>query len=194
MADSVLDSPFLADNNLNVRFKGTYGFSVVFRRDGIQAVRSEFPELGPFLDLTLRKDCNAFFLNPLLLADGSRVAPHRDYSLHAYCPDAPAPRAVSVLYLRVPPLLAGGRLRLYRDDVPLVDIAPEGGMVLEFRGNLRHEVTPVSAGAPEARHSRISLVVEQYRVAKRDLAAIPPMHVGTRRDLGFDDLVAIYAR
>ncbi len=32
----------------------------------------------PYLDQALQPECNAFYLNPLLLGEGSRVDPHID--------------------------------------------------------------------------------------------------------------------
>jgi hypothetical protein len=100
--DAVLQSPYMSVNNLNMRFAGTYGFSVVFRRDAIAEVERAFPAFAPFLREALRPECNAFFLNPLLIADGGAVMRHHDYSLSTYVPDTKFPEAVSVLYVEVP--------------------------------------------------------------------------------------------
>lgn len=184
MRDAILESPLMAANNLNWRFEGTYGFSVVFTRPALPRIREEFPAFGPYLDAAVQRDCNAFFLNPLLVADGGQVQPHVDYSLHSYCEGLPLPRVVSVLYLNVPPSLEGGRLRLFRDDRPLADLPPREGALVIFRGDLRHAVSPVLRGAPNILAPRLSLVMEQYRVPRRLLARLPEFHVGTRREPG----------
>jgi hypothetical protein len=67
LRDSILASPYLAANNLNYRFTGTRGFSVVFRREGLARVREEFPSFAPYLDAVVDERCNAFFLNPLVI-------------------------------------------------------------------------------------------------------------------------------
>lgn len=182
--EAVLGSPYMSVNNLNMRFSGTYGFSVVFRRDDLAAVEAAFPAFGPFLRLALFDDCNAFFLNPLLIANGSGVMPHRDFSLNTYVPGVASPRAVSVLYVDVPRGLVGGALRLYRGERLLCELPPRSGALLTFRGDLRHEVTPVSAGAPTIYDARLSLVVEQYRLPDDELARVPAVHVGSRRPAG----------
>ena len=78
-------SPYFAINNLNRDFVNTKGFSVVFQRAGLAEVEQKFPYFKPYLDLALQPNCNAFYLNPLLLKEGSRVDPHIDRSLRSYC-------------------------------------------------------------------------------------------------------------
>ena len=68
----ILGSRWFAANNLNRDFVGTRGFSVVFRRDSLPRVEREFPFFKPYLDRALRPDCNAFYLNPLMLVAGLR--------------------------------------------------------------------------------------------------------------------------
>ncbi|MCY7284473.1 MAG: 2OG-Fe(II) oxygenase, partial [Cyanobacteria bacterium CAN_BIN43] len=80
----ILSCPYFAVNNLNRDFVGTKGFSVVFRRSHISTVEQQFPYFQPYLERALQPDCNAFYLNPLLLKTGSRVDPHIDRSLRSY--------------------------------------------------------------------------------------------------------------
>lgn len=178
--DEVLASPYMAPSNLNARFEGTYGFSAVFRRDAASTLLARFPSFKPFLAAALLDGCNAFFLNPLLVLDGAGVKPHRDFSLRSYCPDAPFPTGVAVLYLQVPPGLEGGELKLYDEAVPIASVAPREGTLLTFRGDLRHEVAPVRQGAATRETARLSLVMEQYRLPHRRLAELPPCHIGSR--------------
>lgn len=182
--DAILDAPYMSVNNLNRRFEGTYGFSVVFRQDTVDQVLAQFPAFGPYLAKALRADCNAFFLNPLLIGDGAGVKPHVDHSLHSYCPDVTFPRVVSVLYVDVPAGLEGGELWLYRGQKRVAALAPKAHRLLTFRGDLRHEVRPVQAGAPDIFEARISLVIEQYRVPDDQLSAVPACLIGTRRTAG----------
>ena len=93
---------YFSVNNLNRDFVKTKGFSVVFQRDGLSIVEQKFPFFKPYLDLAIQPDCNAFYLNPLLLEEGSRVDPHIDRSLRSYYKTIDSPFLVSVLYVRVP--------------------------------------------------------------------------------------------
>lgn len=182
--DAILASPYMSTNNLNMRFEGTYGFSVAFRRDAIAQVLSEFPAFAPYMDAALKPEANAFFLNPLLIANGGGVKPHHDFSLHAYVPDAEAPVAVSVLYVEVPAGLKGGHFRLYDGQRVLAEVPPLARHLLTFRGDLRHEVLPVETGAPDIYEARLSLVVEQYRLSDEQLGRMPAMRIGSRRMTG----------
>jgi hypothetical protein len=179
--EAILDSRYMSVNNLNARFAGTYGFSVVFNREGVIEVKREFPAFAPYLDLALDAKANAFFLNPLLVADGAGVAPHVDLSLATYCPEVQPPRRVSVLYVAVPQALEGGELCLYRGERPVAKLQPQQGALLHFRGDLRHEVLPVRAGAPTIYDARLSLVMEQYRVPDDLLPGVPRFLIGSRR-------------
>lgn len=188
--DAILDAPYMSVNNLNGRFTGTYGFSVVFRRDTVDQVTALFPAFRPYLAAALRPECNAFFLNPLLIGDGAGVKPHIDHSLHSYCPEVSFPRVVSVLYVDVPARLEGGELWLYRGRRRVAELAPRAQRLVTFRGDLRHEVRPVASGAPDIFEARISLVVEQYRVRQDLLPGVPACKVGTRRSAGAPSALA----
>jgi hypothetical protein len=182
LASAILSSPYLDANNLNYRFSGTQGYSIIFRRDGIDAVRRDFACFGPYLDAVLRPACNAFFLNPLVIReDEAGVAPHVDRSLRSVTRPAepPNPRLVSVLYVEVPQGMRGGELMLFRGLLPVARLRPEPGTLLEFNGSLRHCVKAVHfSGSDEA---RISLVCEQYRLDEELLARIPQYTVRSMR-------------
>lgn len=184
LREAILRSHYVADTTLNERFSGTRGFTVVFRRDGIDEVLKHFPEFGAYLYRVLDRSCNAFYLNPLVIRKGARVAPHRDQSLRSWVrPQEPGfPRKVSVLYVQKPEELQGGSLILHRRG-PLATIEPRPNTLVEFLGYLRHEVTEVQG--QDDLPSRISLVCEQYRVPKRILDAVPSFAVKSRR--GFED-------
>ncbi|MEB3196884.1 MAG: 2OG-Fe(II) oxygenase [Candidatus Sericytochromatia bacterium] len=179
---AVLNSPLMGASNLNQRFTGTYGFSVAFCRSQLDEVITQFPAFAPFFEAALRPECNAFFLNPLLITNGAGVAPHIDLSLSSHIPGVRTPRSVSVLYLEVPPSLRGGDLKLYEGQRLKATVTPREGALVTFRGELRHEVTPVDAGAPDIYEARLSLVVEQYRLTDVQLAHLPDVRVGTRRE------------
>jgi hypothetical protein len=171
----VLGSPYFAANTLNRDFVGTRGFSVVFRSQGRAEVARVFPFFGPFLERALRADCNAFYLNPLLLARGSRVDPHVDRSLRSYCKGVPTPLCVSVLYVDVPASLVGGELVLARGKRRLARIRPVASTLLSFDGDLVHSIERV-----ESADERLSLVCEQYALEPEELEHIPAFAVETR--------------
>lgn len=160
------------------------GFSVAFRREGLGHMESHFPEFMEYLTAVLHPAANAFFLNPLVIYRGSRVAPHIDRSLKSWTvPDVPpCPTKVSVLYVDVPKDLEGGAFVLHRRR-PVATIQPRKNLLLEFQGKLRHEVTEVLRAGPdpELPQPRISLVCEHYRLAPHLLARVPAFHVRTKR-------------
>ena len=171
----VRKSPFFTVNNLNRDFVGTRGFSVVFRRSAIDRVLAAFPWTQRYLERALRPDCNAFYLNPLQLAQGSHVSPHIDRSLRAYVLDVDPPRAVTVLYVDVPAGMKGGELVLRRGRKFLARIAPQQGLLLEFDGDLDHAVERVDTGG-----LRLSVVCEQYDLPEDELAGVPEYRVESR--------------
>jgi len=169
--------PYLAPNNLTYDFVGARGFSVVFKRSGIARVKERFEWLGPYLDTLLDADCNAFYLNPLLLVASSRVDPHIDRSLRAYSRTVDPPRYVSVLYVTLPETMQGGQLVLSQGKREVGRITPEVNKVVRFQGDLMHHVTPLGS---ETRGERLSVVCEQYDLPSEILAAIPELGLESR--------------
>lgn len=168
----ILSSRFLVANNLNRDFVGTRGFSIVFHRSELPRVEREFPYFAGYLKRALREDCNAFYLNPLLLAQGSRVDPHVDRSLRAYCPTIVCPVVVSVLYVVVPEPLAGGSLVLSRGKRTLGKVCPAVNKLVVFGGDLMHAVERLDSPG-----RRLSLVCEQYQLSEDELADVPKFQV-----------------
>ncbi|MDX2270497.1 MAG: 2OG-Fe(II) oxygenase [Cyanobacteriota bacterium] len=171
----ILASPYLSVNNLNRDFVDTQGFSIVFQRAGIPQVEERFPFLSPYLQRVLLPDCNAFYLNPLLLKQGSRVDPHIDRSLRSYCKTIDPPAWVSVLYLHLPTPLAGGSLILKSGKKQVGSILPQVNQLLYFQGNLTHAVTPL-----KSQGIRLSLVCEQYLLEAKALPEIPEFTLESR--------------
>ena len=167
--------PYFTTNNLNRDFVGTKGFSVVFQRTGIAEVEQKFPYFKPYLNLALRSECNAFYLNPLLLTAGSRVDPHIDRSLRSYCKTIEPPALVSVLYVQLPPDMQGGELVLRCDKRQVGQIKPQVNTLVYFQGNLTHSVNPVQTPG-----KRLSLVCEQYSLSESELREIPKFIVESR--------------
>jgi hypothetical protein len=188
LQDSAFDAAYLFDlrqqirncryfavNNLNRDFVGTRGFSIVFRRSAMQRVIDEFPWTAPYLAKALHADCNAFYLNPLQLTEGSHVAPHIDRSLHAYAVDVLPPLQVSVLYIEVPEGLRGGGLVLRRGKKFLGRVTPKEGLLVKFHGDLEHAVDKVDTPG-----LRLSLVCEQYLLDEQELAEVPEFTIESR--------------
>jgi hypothetical protein len=178
----VRSHPLLAGTTLNARFSGTQGFSIALTRSGFARLEKNFPPFHRYVEKVTPDRCNAFFINPLVIAEGSHVAPHIDRSLGPWCrPDLPPyPVKVSVLYLEVPDDLVGGRLLLHPPFWSLLakpEIVPKTGLLFEFRGDLRHEVAEVT----QAHTPRISLVMEQYELPPYLLRKIPDFHVRSKR-------------
>jgi hypothetical protein len=175
LARAIRASPLFTTNTLNRDFVGTRGFSVVFRRSELARVAREFPAFGPYLALALRPDANAFYLNPLELAQGSRVDPHVDRSLRSYLKDILPPLEVSVLYLELPPAMQGGELVLARGKKHLARIRPVPGMLVRFEGDLTHSIARL-----ESPGKRLSLVCEQYELTSDELEQVPAYALESR--------------
>ena len=168
-------SPYFTTNNLNRDFIQTKGFSVVFQRQGIKTVQEKFPFFKPYLDLALQSSCNAFYLNPLLLQEGSRVDPHIDRSLRSYCKTIEPPSLVAVLYVRVPENMEGGELILKSNNRQIGKIKPQTNLLVYFQGNLTHSINSVKTPG-----NRLSLVCEQYDLTDREIEDVPIHSVESR--------------
>lgn len=171
----ILACPYFTTNNLNRDFVGTKGFSVVFRRSHLTTVEQRFPYFKQYLNQAMQPECNAFYLNPLLLKSGSRVDPHIDRSLRSYCKSIEPPAVVSVLYVVVPPDLEGGELVLRTAKRQVGKILPQSNTLLFFQGNLTHSVNPVTSSSV-----RLSLVCEQYNLDDEQLWDIPEFEIESR--------------
>ncbi|NJO73059.1 MAG: 2OG-Fe(II) oxygenase [Leptolyngbyaceae cyanobacterium RM1_406_9] len=167
--------PYFVVNNLNRDFVNTKGFSLVFQRSGLAEVERRFPFFKQYLAIALQPDCNAFYLNPLLLKTGSRVDPHIDRSLRSYCKTVEPPNVVSVLYVRVPDDLEGGELVLQKGKRQVAQIRPQTNVLLWFQGDLTHSINPVTRST-----NRLSLVCEQYSLSESERREIPEFTLESR--------------
>jgi hypothetical protein len=167
--------PYFTTNNLNRDFVDTKGFSVVFQRGGLTQVEQKFPFFKPYLDLAILPTCNAFYLNPLLLQQNSRVDPHVDRSLRSYCKTIDPPAFVSVLYIKLPANMEGGELILSHPKRQVGCIKPQVNTLLYFQGDLIHAVSQVKTPG-----SRLSLVCEQYSLSDTELEEIPHFTIESR--------------
>jgi 2OG-Fe(II) oxygenase superfamily len=171
----ILACPYFAVNNLNRDFVGTKGFSIVFQRSHLAEVERQFPFFKRYLEQALESNCNAFYLNPLLLKLGSRVDPHIDRSLRSYCKTVEPPAIVSVLYVQVPSDLQGGELVLRNHKQQVGQVKPQVNTLLHFQGDLTHSVNALAAPG-----DRLSLVCEQYCLSELELREIPEFTVESR--------------
>jgi 2OG-Fe(II) oxygenase superfamily len=166
----ILASSYLAESQLSNEFVQTQGFSIVFKRDGMDQVYRQFPFFQPYIETALKPACNAFYLNPLILSGDSCVKPHVDCSLSSYGKVWTVPCLVSVLYVSVPSDLQGGQLIL--KDKQTWEIEPEQNLLLHFLGTVIHSVNPV-----QTVNKRISLVCEQYNLPQERLDQIPSFDI-----------------
>ncbi|MBD2259749.1 2OG-Fe(II) oxygenase [Pseudanabaena sp. FACHB-2040] len=169
---AILACPYFATNNLNRDFVDTKGFSIVFQRSHLAQVEQQFPFFKPYLDRALSPAHNAFYLNPLLLRQGSRVDPHIDRSLRSYCKTVQPPAVVSVLYVQVPADLQGGELVLRNHRQQVGKITPKANTLVCFQGDLTHSVNALQKPG-----ERLSLVCEQYSLDEPELRDIPPFTI-----------------
>ena len=188
LCQAVVDSPWLAGTTLNMRFASTWGFSVAFRRAGLDRVRKTFPDFIPYLDLVLEDGYNAFFLNPLVIFRGGQVQAHIDCSLRSYTLplEPPFPGKVSVYYAQIPAQLEGGQLLLSDErGRQLACVQPVANLLVQFDGELMHQVTPFEGGVcAQLDRSRISLVCEHYRLSDALLMRVPDFHLESSKEFG----------
>lgn len=187
-ASFIRDHPLLATTTLNSKFTGTQGFSIAFTRSGFARLDKSFPLFSTYIERVALDCCNAFFLNPLVIAQGSAVDIHIDRSLGPWTrpEECPFPIKVSVLYIDLPQDLLGGDLSLHLPFWALgtrSNFTPKKGRLFEFRGDLRHQVSEVKkASAP-----RISLVLESYSMPVHLLEKLPQLY--TRSTRSFDSFL-----
>lgn len=186
LAQAVLASPYLASSDLDHGFEQTYGFSVLFQRTQVERFLKLLPSARPCLEKMLRRDCQAFLVNPLVIHEGAAVAPHVDKTLMSFLPPGakvPYPHCVSVLYLALPPNLQGGELIFHRNALVKAQFSPQVNTLVEFPGWLYHEVKPWRQRAWDGKQPspRVSLVCEQYRLKAGLLEQIPDFHLESTR-------------
>lgn len=169
----VLSSIYLGKGPFADSFVKTQGFSIVFTRTGLSEVENNFPYLKPFLANVLLNDCNAFFINSLILDGGSRVNPHIDCRILPDNSGNIIPNLVSVLYVQVPTNLQGGELVLETgNNNENILIQPQTNALIYFRGDLIHSVNQV-----HSLQQRISLVCEQYNLNEVLLQNFPTLKI-----------------
>jgi hypothetical protein len=200
LREALLASRFVAHSPLMGTFQASKGFAFIFTEAGKATLLERFPFLTDYLSLVMepattrgllpwrerlfgprqeRLRPNAFYLNLLLLEAGKGVGRHIDATLQepSGVPGA-VPEHVSVLYLEVPAGAKGGALHLQREEQPVGSVRPRPGLLVQFRGDLQHEVLPFTGGPQGA--VRASLVCEQYAFSPEALARIPTFRIQSR--------------
>ncbi|MDY7231571.1 2OG-Fe(II) oxygenase [Hyalangium rubrum] len=204
LREALLSSRFVASSPLMGTFEASRGFAFVFTEAGQATLLERFPFLTDYLARVRdpattrglrpwrerlfgprqeRPRPNAFYVNLLLLEEGKAVGRHIDATLQepSGVPGA-VPEHVSVLYLEVPTGIQGGALRLLREDRPVGHVRPRPGLLVQFRGDLQHEVQPFTGGPEGA--LRASLVCEQYTFGPEALARITPFRIHSKAGFG----------
>jgi hypothetical protein len=188
---AVLSPKLLGTSPLLGTFAATYGFAVSFTQPGMHALLQQYPFFAPFCRLMLYASWtkpvlpwrrrfffrpNAFYLNVLAIPPGAHVGMHIDATLGTHCKNPGViPEAVSVYYVQVPLIPAGGALVLHPTGKKHIMLTPTEGHYVVFRGDLPHEVT-----AYHGHDLRVSLVCEQYQLDASSLHAMRPMHVQSK--------------
>lgn len=175
---SFLASPYLGKSPLGAEFIKTKGFSLVFRRSSLNRVMEQFQFLRAFLEEVVFKTCNAFYVNPLLLSDHSRVETHVDCRLLPEQDLRIVPNLVSILYVKADPEMIGGELVLNVGHENELTLKLQSNDLIHFIGETVHKVTPVQGAV-----NRICFVCEQYNLPEEALQAFPEYALLRDKDL-----------
>lgn len=136
-------------------------------------VVEQFPFLEALLQTALFDECNAFYINPLVLYNRSAVEPHIDCRLSEQGLRL-IPNLVSVYYAQIDAGMIGGGIVFHPGSADELRVQPASGDLLHFVGNALHCVESVVAGS-----HRISVVCEQYNLPPTQLDDFPICQVLT---------------
>jgi hypothetical protein len=185
IANGIMTSALLGENPLSgANFGGTQGFRVKFRRDALDRLIKLMPWTQPYFDKILDEKVarhfsasrlensqpNAFYLNALVIPPGRGTGLHVDTLQDLQT----TPSLVSVLYLETVP--SGGLLYLCDANWPVGLVNPRPGMIVHFRGDLKHGVT----NTPSSSVVRLSLVCEQYCLNEKKIGLCPKLELIVR--------------
>lgn len=165
--NGVEGSGLIGKSQLGPQFKGTNGFSVVFRDDGTEEFKAQLPWLQPYFDAIRFPASNSFYINLLSMRGGARVDPHIDMRVLQTAGQVIIPNLVSVYYLKTPPVGRGGDIVFYFADSEIKK-TPIGNDMVIFQGNVWHSVTAVDGDC-----ERVSIVCEQYNLTSTDQDQFP---------------------
>ena len=169
----ILSSPFTGHSPLGPEFVRTKGFSVVFRREFMDDVIEKLPYLKPFLDKAVFPSSNAFYINPLILKNSSRVDTHVDCRFVESENVRIIPNLVSILYVKADDDISGGEIDLAGKKI----IKPKTGDLLHFKGDTLHHVNEVKGSG-----IRVNIVCEQYNLPDDILSGFPEFEILTDKD------------
>lgn len=161
LVEGIVGCEFLGPSALGPEFVRTTGFSVVFRRLALGTVCRVFPYLRELPDALLFAECNAFYVNTLIMQSSSRVEPHIDCRLLSHSQTRLIPNLISIYYAQIPPDMVGGRLVLNPGEQQEVTVAPRQGDTVHFVGSTVHLVEEVRTPC-----RRLSVVCEQYNLSE----------------------------
>lgn len=189
--NAVLGSPWVVGTG------GSGGLKATFNTGGLAEICERFDFLAAFLDRALAPRSyralwngrerlidwlasnrpNAFYLEVFLLGAGMSVAPRIATTLQRRVnAPFPYPKLVSVLFAHRPKGASGGALRLRRGERIVGEVTARSGDLVQFRGDLAHELTPVS-GAIET--PCVTFLCEQYSFAEPLAARLPPLSISS---------------
>ena len=144
-----------------------YTMSFSFTKYGIEELLKNYDYLKPFIDEAVDTDIyNVFWLNSLIIGNGEEVQEHKDCSIERHTNVTIMADRVTVLYVKVPSDMIGGKLRIYR-PYDIETVKPETGKLVTFK-SYPHAVEQVITTG-----KRISLVLESYYLDEIDFAKVP---------------------
>ena len=164
----------ITDNQLNQEnFANTRGWIAKFSNEGIERWRSipEMYDIVPYFDRVRNPQSNAFVMNLLIVEEPAAghkaaVGVHQDDTVAIRHKDSFVAHQVNVLYIQVPKEMEGGQLEVWPSQHEYSErekavVFVEENLMAEFKGTAFHKVHGFNS---PSRDTRISLVLEQYRI------------------------------
>jgi len=188
MRDGLAQSPLMGKSPLNAHFSQSQGFAFTCKKNGLQQLHTQHPQLQDALQQILHPESqedlkpwyqrlklkapNAFYINVLFLPASDGVTPHIDATLARPSEvETCRPEYVSVLYLNGFKADEGGHLELLKGKQTLTTIEPQEGLLVRFAGHLKHAINAFKPFEPTS--VRASIICEHYHFAGIKLASIP---------------------
>jgi len=175
----------LSRSSLNPdNFGSTYSFQIYFNKYSKNDFLNSPYNLKPIYDIFERikqPGTNAYVFNPIVL-DGLRVFEKNTNKIRYHYDDTLdlsdnmgklyLPVCVTILYIQVPEKFIGGTLKMHDfgylecHNLGIIEIRPEVGKKVVFRGDMHHGVSSLYCSKDT---KRISLVFEQYNIPENRL-------------------------
>lgn len=166
---SLQQKNLLGRSQLTGVFQQSQGFGVAFPASAAAKVRGWLPCTIPLLEAVsgFRTQANAFYFNVLAIAPGQHIDWHVDATLAKMVgEDILTPLRVSTLYVKS---RQGGELDLRHADGSETSLTTGAGDIIHFRGDIEHRVRPTAGD------TRVSFVLEQYRLNEDQLRRVPAL-------------------